>query len=362
MPFAVSGVAPAANREHEQKLAFFAVPALTTEQVTQDADGRLQLQKMVPDKPIGLLFDTSQLPAGQWQALHLQLSDDSYRGRVQWLLSDDLQDWRAGGQHELLKLASGPGQTTLNLAGQRARYLRLDWLDKPFHLQRASLHWRELRHADAALRWSNWQRATPGRQSGEYLFDLGQRAPFERLEIRLPQVNTVVLAHWYSRDSAQVPWQALAQGKLSQLGQASLRVEGFGSVPKRYWRLVVDTRQGGLGKGMPELRAAWQPEQITFVARGGGPFWLAYGYEKAGAAPQTLGELLDGSTVQIASATLAAALPLQARASVTRVVTDSDRWRKVGLWASLLLAVLLLGAMAWKLLREPPLPDGDVRN
>ncbi|WP_034639295.1 DUF3999 family protein [Chitinilyticum aquatile] len=360
VPFAVDVVRPSANdRENQQVLPFFAVPALAAEQVTQDADGRLLLQKTVSEKPVGLLLDASQIPSGQWQTLTLQLADANYRGRVQWLLSDDLQVWRTGGQQELLKLASGPGQTTVNLDGQHARYLRLDWLDKPFRLQAATLRWRERGDAPAALNWTGWQRARPGPSPGEYLFDLGLRAPFERLDIRLPQANTVAGAQWYSRESESMPWQAIASSRLSQLGQASVALQGFGSVPWRYWRLLVDTQQGGLGQGMPELRAAWPTEQLTFIARGQAPFLLACGRETPGAAPQTLDALFDGKAVQLASASLAAPLPAAASSTAASAIPpDSDRWRKAGLWGSLLLAVLLLGAMAWKVLREPAVGQG----
>ncbi|WP_028456419.1 DUF3999 domain-containing protein [Chitinilyticum litopenaei] len=342
-----------AVREHRQSLAFFAVPALATEQVSQDADGRLQLQRTVPDTPVGLLLDASQLPEGDWQALRLQLAEATYRGRVHWLLSDDLQNWRTGGQQELLKLAGGPGQTSIDLAGQRARYLRLDWLDKPLQLHGAELVWHERAAAAAVLRWSAWQRATPGEHAGEYLFDLGLRAPVERLEIRLPQANTVVNARWQGRAMAQQPWQPVAQGRLSQLGVASVALEDVGGAPWRYWRLLVDTRQGGLGQGMPELRAAWPAGQLTFIARGKPPFVLAYGREHAGAAPLTLDELLDGQQIAIASATLAAPMLTANRPSAASAEADNARWRKAGLWASLVLAVLLLAVMAWKLLREP---------
>jgi hypothetical protein len=41
-------------------------------------------------------------------------------------------------------------------------------------------------------------------------------------------------------------------------------------IRRRYFRLAIDEKGGGLGGGAPALEVAWLPEQLVFVARGAG--------------------------------------------------------------------------------------------
>jgi len=45
----------------------------------------------------------------------------------------------------------------------------------------------------------------------------------------------------------------------------------------RYWLLRVEQNNGGIGSGVPQLQAGWQPHQLLFVTRGNAPFQIAYG-------------------------------------------------------------------------------------
>src|SRR6202008_2101639 len=48
-------------------------------------------------------------------------------------------------------------------------------------------------------------------------------------------------------------------------------------IRRRYFKLAVAEKGGGLGGGTPALEVSWMPEQLLFVARGAGPFALGYG-------------------------------------------------------------------------------------
>ena len=52
-------------------------------------------------------------------------------------------------------------------------------------------------------------------------------------------------------------------------------------IRRRYFKLAVAEKGGGLGGGTPALEVAWMPEQLLFVARGAGPFALGYGRAQA---------------------------------------------------------------------------------
>ena len=53
------------------------------------------------------------------------------------------------------------------------------------------------------------------------------------------------------------------------------------AIRRRYFKLAVAEKGGGLGGGAPALEVAWMPEQLLFVARGAGPFALGYGRAQA---------------------------------------------------------------------------------
>ncbi len=122
-------------------------------------------------------------------------------------------------------------------------------------------------------------------ERAEFLFDLGGPIPVDRVQVELPVPNTVVEADLYSAAEAQGPWLHHFSGVLYQLDRegGALRNAELAVPPfrRRYFKLAVAEKGGGLGGGTPALEAAWVPEQLLFVARGAGPFALGYGRAQA---------------------------------------------------------------------------------
>ena len=118
-------------------------------------------------------------------------------------------------------------------------------------------------------------------ERAEYVFDLGGAIPVDRVQVELPAANTVVEAQLYSALEESGPWLHHFSGVLYQLDHrdGALRNAEI-SVPairRRYFKLAVAEKGGGVGDGVPALEVAWMPEQLLFVARGAGPFALGYG-------------------------------------------------------------------------------------
>jgi hypothetical protein len=115
----------------------------------------------------------------------------------------------------------------------------------------------------------------------EFVFDLGGPIPVDRVQVDLPVANTVIEADLYSAADAAGPWLHHFSGVLYQLERpegvlrnAELAVP---TIRRRYFKLAVAEKGGGLGSGVPGLEVAWMPEQLLFVARGAGPFSVGYG-------------------------------------------------------------------------------------
>jgi len=129
--------------------------------------------------------------------------------------SDDLKHWTTLVSDAPLGGLSHAGQrlerNTIEYRSREAKYLRLTWLDAgkaievnavrglvPEQWQPPERMWKEVTAKPDA--------ATPG----DYQFDLEGRFPIDRLELTLPQENTVVPVQVFSRSDPKDKWIAVA--------------------------------------------------------------------------------------------------------------------------------------------------------
>ena len=298
-------------------------------------------------------------------ALLIHVRDDSYQGRVHVDASADLQNWRAVADVSILK-ANHEGQSlaqervALDHLGERERYLRLRWVGGGPEIAsvEVELYPDQARPSDGARQWREGLVAHAGSAAGEYLFETDGAYPVDRLRIDLPQPNTVARATVYSRQNADAPWRETAQAllfRVVQRGEARNPPLEFPPDTDREWRIVVDMRNGGLGNGMPSAAVGWQPALLTFVARGAGPFSLGVGNARVVSAAQPRGDIIvggeGGQGAGVKAAHLGDPLPVAAD-EARRAAGNADAARQYVLWGALLLAVAVLVAMAWRLLRR----------
>jgi hypothetical protein len=188
-------------------------------------------------------------------------------------------------------------------------------------------------------------------QPGEFTFDIGAPLPIDRINIELPEPNSVVQMEVLSRASEKEPWGLVARRAFYRLRDRSTELQNSDlSVPlvsHRYWLLRLD-RPEGLGRGVPRLRVGWQPHELIFVARGGEPFTLAYGSGTAGSSEAALDAVLPN--VRIEPARLAQAVELGGPARLR--ARSAFPWRSAALWSVLLLGVGVLAWMAVRLSKE----------
>lgn len=337
-----------------------------------EADGRLislRSQATTATPAVAAwLFDLSALqqPA---EALLLDWAApaDGFSTTVRVEASDDLRDWRPLAEAPLLDLRFGGQvlqQKRVDFSATRYRYLRLAGAAALPPLTGSAV----VTLPAQAVAPQRWLEVTgrPGEQAGDYVFDLGARLFATRVELRLPQVNTVAPVEWQVRERQRDEWRSVARSTAWRLqrGGADLHSPALetGAVPGRYWRLRVDPRGGGLGAGNPVLRLAWTPTQLVFLARGHAPFMLAFGNRDARPAPLPLASLIPGYRPG-----MEAALPL---AQAGRMVTLGGRnapapgledrppadWKRWLLWGVLLTGVGMLALMARALARRGDTP------
>ncbi|MDF3935090.1 DUF3999 domain-containing protein [Pseudomonas citronellolis] len=280
--------------------------------------------------------------------------------------SDDLQHWRSWGDGQLARLSFNGERMDVSdvvLPGEKARYLRLSWPagNAAVTLKAARLEGRTDVAASAPLVWSE---PIAGRreQDGSYRWDLPQALPLERVRVNLDPAAQHLMAPvaLSARNNAgqgtQDNWYPLARGVLYDLPLDGRQVRQdelvLGGQPVRQLRLVTDERGTGLGTAAPSLSVAMRAREMVFLVRGSAPYQLAMGKREATSASLPLSVLIPGYQAdkpgQIGQASLAGTLQV---AQAQDAAASGGDWKRIGLWAVLLGGVLLLGAMAFSLLR-----------
>jgi hypothetical protein len=328
-------------------------------------------------RTVGYLVDLTTID----NALHAielgwQRPPDGFAAKLRVDASDDLGSWRtlvaAAPLVDLEVAGQRLQQKRVELPRQKVKYLRLSWVP-----QGTSVALPELASAsgepvdkttEAAREWFLAESAK-GEKAGEYLFDLHGHQPVDRVRLLLPDPNTVVQVELLARDKSDLPWRPVTRGVAYRLRRDGSEITNpdlpVGVTTHRYWLLRVDQRGGGVGAGAPKLEAGWVPHTLVFAARGEPPFQLAYGNREAKPGGYAIETLIPGyrdasgpriraakaGAQQTLNVSSARALEQQQLGGEARLKEAID-WKRWSLWGSLVLGVLVLGAMAWRLMRQ----------
>jgi Protein of unknown function (DUF3999) len=293
-------------------------------------------------------------------ALRLGWPEDAadFAGRVRVEASDSLGDWRfVAGAAPVANLHSGAGRLVeqrLEFSPTKAKYWRLSWVGSAAPFVLTSVLAEPARQSADARHESRSVSAVPSKKTpGEFEYNLGARLPVDRVNLELPDTNTVVDVGLLSRTYASDPWERVRrcgfyrlQSDGEELRNAPVSV-ALNTDP--HWLLRTDPKSGGLGGVAPRLVVEWVPHEVVFVARGAGPFYVAYGSATAESAAVSLAVLPQN--VSIASASL----------SEPELLGGDDRlipprepyaWKAALLWVVLIAGAALLAWMALRLSKD----------
>jgi hypothetical protein len=298
-----------------------------------------------------------------------------FAGKLRVDGSDDLGSWRQlVGAAPLIDLEVGGSrlqQKRVELPRQAVKYLRLSWIPQGAGTPAPELTGArgELlgKFVEAPREWA-FVESGKGAKPGEYVFDTGGHFPVDRVRLHLPEPNTVVQVELLARDKSDQPWRHVAQGFVYRLRKGESEIGGpelTAGASDRYWLLRVDQKGGGLGAGAPRLETGWIPHRLVFAARGVPPFQIAYGKRDAKAAAYAIETLVPGfredagATIRAAKAADAQKVNVQAARALapTELGGEARRveaidWKRWSLWGALILGVVVLGVMAWRLIRQ----------
>lgn len=350
--------------------------------VRQGADGTLVAVGQSPAAPKsatvvrGVVVDGSQLK-GSIRSLRL-LTEASPTAFHRYTVesSADLQSWRLLKRDAQLVRLEHQGHRVssdgVEWDSAADRYLRLLWIDpqRAPAIRSVRLAAVETSFKQPLRLWSP-EMAPTAIQGGSYDYAWSGQLPLDRLRINLPQVNSLApLAiqrptNWSGRHRHRdrPHWDTLAQTVAYRLqtpqGEVRSADVSLHAAVENRLRLAIDARGGAIGSLPPTVQIGFVPHLLVFLARGDGPFVLAWGAGDIGRADLPIATLLPGYDASGTLNATPASLASPGKASGEPVTAAGEggeeapvvpaRWI---LWAVLLAGLLVLGAMARALTRQ----------
>jgi hypothetical protein len=293
-------------------------------------------------------------------ALRLEWPEDAadFAGRARVEASDSLGEWRSvAGASPVANLHSGAGrliEQRVEFSPTKAKYWRLTWVGPAAPFVLTSVLAEPARQNVDARHTSRDVAAAPSKKvRGEFEYDLGARLPVDRVNLELPDINTVVDVEFLSRAYVSDPWHPVRRCGFYRLKSDGEELRN-GPVAvalntDRHWLLRTNPKSGGLGSVAPHLVVQWVPHEVVFVARGAGPFYIAYGSATADSAAVSLAVL--PKNVSIASASLSEPEALGGDARLTPP-PEPYAWKAALLWTVLIAGAALLAWMAFRLSKD----------
>jgi len=268
--------------------------------VRRNSDGTIididsgQLRPRDEQSPSGYLLDLGDKP-GDISTLELYWQADTKHASnsVRVEQSADLQHWQTCvAKTALVDLEYGGNrveQRKIELPYRSHRYLKISWLQQqdPAVLTRVAALSRPLASRQN-LQWISLYNGVKGEVNGKTVIDFtsSYRLPAGSVRLQFPEINSLVSGSVQSRQGKDGSWRERCRTVFYSLDVDGERLQNepctFTSTNDPEWRLVVlDDGAGLTGSGKNLLLdLGWQSDELLFLARGTGPFLLAYGSGK----------------------------------------------------------------------------------
>jgi len=312
----------------------------------------------------GYLIDTSKI---KHPINKLQFSVDDLQEnqliKISVEGSNDLKTWNTIGSEDVLGKFEINNEklirNELALHGSKYKYYRLAWSShdgvklnaakaifiKSEEKQKENLQWMNV----ASKKIENPQHKTL------YEYDLGGYYPICAVRVKFADQNSTADLSIEAAANEKGPWTAIESVNFFTLMKdntnlAKLQAD-FDPQKFRFWRVMLNSNMAGVGSHFPEISFGWQPISLRFLARGVGPFTLAYGSSTTENLPQT--DLINSEmTKEVGTGTLKEKIALGGPEKLVVVEKSEYPWKKIMLWSLLLMGVALLGFMAFQVKKQ----------
>ena len=192
-------------------------------------------------------------------------------------------------------------------------------------------------------------------------YELFAKIPKKRIQILMQEDNVIAKCNIFSRDNEDQNWRKRGSGVIYNIkndGETLMRdTINLDVSSDRYWRIDVLTRGSGFEQQLPQIKFFWQPHLLTFMARGEGPFMLAYGSAKYATQPPN--QDLFFQNVKNGNTDLLIGKPSKVKEgkvmggeNVLKEDLIKVNSKTITLWGVLVIGSLLLLMMAYSLLKN----------
>ena len=293
----------------------------------------------------------------------LRGNQGGYLKRASLEASNDLNSWHTvvhnAALSELNYANHSLRKNTININNGHYKYLRFSWDDDPEGLQLENVH--ATLNSVTWERQKTWTTVTGKRSEKEKRiieFDTGGIFPVEEIDILLPENNTLIEATLRSRDNNKANWRTQFTGLVYRLNMKGTQLEQgtvhIRTTTDRYWQLEMKDADS-IGNELPQLKIAWEPNELYFLARGDGPYTLAFGNAEA-AVP---GKPVD-ALMRVLSEDQESELIQQASLGNEKTLKGADAlkpsleipWQRILLWGVLVLGVIIIAFMVIRLYHQ----------
>jgi len=286
--------------------------------------------------------------------------------------SSDLVHWSAVAVKGPLFRFEGtdaPGNKTLQLQQPlqlENQYLRLEWEDTA-GVNVASAIGRVAQAHQAAPPVSAPLSGMVAEGKHSLIWPIDFAMPLAALHLQTTRANTLVPVRILGRNDTSQAWRPMAQGVVYRIGPAG-QEKTNGAIPMNgttaRWLRVEATHGMNLPGTDLAASAEFRPVQLVFLASGPAPFELAVG------RPDTAAGMVDASMLRAVVPGPLDALPAatleparvqdiaRQNQGLMQFMPGSGDQRKLILWLVLAGGVLVLGAVAYSMMRQlPSRPD-----
>ncbi len=300
--------------------------------------------------------------------LHWEGADSHFITVVKVSYSQDLTNWRTlvpgatltemqYGNHKLEQR-----KIVLPFPLRRAPYMRLSWPAGATDVRLTAIRGSVLNEALARRRRViTFSGIRDADDLQAFHFDSKSVFPVDQINIRLPQINSLIQAVVKSRENADDSWRERCRGLFYNLriNKSNLVNPVFSSslTTDRYWRLEILSDTGGMGNNPPRLELGWTPNDLIFLARGESPFTLAFGNADIRSPTSTDSSLIEPIKNKTKPAAFIRPAQIQKRVELggaSRLIPlpPPVPWKQWLLWGILIAGVIFLGFMAWSLYQQ----------
>ena len=192
----------------------------------------------------------------------------------------------------------------------------------------------------------------------------------KQLKVQIPENNVMANCRVYSRDSDDSNWTHRGSGTIYRITNNGEMLKNetihLTATSDREWKLEVVTRGSGFEQKPPVINFLWQPHVLTFVARGGSPFVLAYGSAANAATSVSQNSFFNTATNDedqlIAHAPTSSAMKVLGGEEMLKEDLIKVTSKNMILWGVLIFGSLLLLFMAFSMLKSTSKSEDDANN